>query len=65
MRLISKKEVGHKTSLSRATIDRNIKKKKFPKPTFWGSRLMFVEDEVDGWILARITERDMPLNTPR
>jgi hypothetical protein len=31
----------------------------------WGFRLLFDEDEVDNWMLARKAERDKPLNTSR
>jgi len=65
MRFLSKKQVCQKISLSRATVDRNVADGKFPRPMVWGFRLLFDEDEVDGWMLARKAERDRPSNTSR
>jgi excisionase family DNA binding protein len=65
MQFLSKKQVCQKTSLSRATIDRNREEGKFPEPMVWGSRLMFDADEVEAWMLARKAERDRLLNTSR
>ena len=65
MRFLSKKQVCQKISLSRATVDRNIADGKFPRPMVWGFRLLFDEDEVDVWMLARKAERDRPSNTSR
>src|SRR5262245_9337783 len=50
-----------RTGLSRTTIWRLVKAKKFPKPvpiTDSGLAIGWVESEVDEWIQARIQQRD-------
>ena len=55
-RLISKKEVCRRTSLSRATIDRytndpDYRHMGFPKPVRLGQgRVAYYESEIDAWI---------------
>ena len=50
-------EVISKTGLARSTIYGRIKSNAFPMPISLGSRAMgFIEQEVDEWIEAKITE---------
>jgi len=53
--------VSARTGLSRTTIWRLVKAKKFPKPvpiTDDGYAVGWVESEVEDWIQARIQQRD-------
>jgi prophage regulatory protein len=53
--------VSVRTGLSRTTIWRLVKKKKFPKPvpiTDDGYAVGWVESEVEEWIQTRIQQRD-------
>lgn len=59
MRLIRLKEVMELTGLARATIYKYMKKEKFPKSVSLGDRAVgWVLEEVESWVLERITERD-------
>ena len=60
MKLLSKKEVRERISLSFAQIDRLEAEGKFPKRVHLGFRVAWVEDEVHDWIVARIAQRDAP-----
>jgi len=63
-KLISKKQVCEKLSLSRAQIDRytndpSYRHIGFPKPVRLGQgRVAWVESEIDDWIAKRINDRD-------
>ena len=51
--------VKQKTGQSRSTIYDKIKQKKFPAPVKIGERAVgWVEAEVEGWLAARMEERD-------
>ena len=58
MRFLSKKAVRDLISLSYATIDREEAAGTFPKRIRRGSRVMWLESEVQEWMRARIAERD-------
>lgn len=59
IRLIDLKEVIHRTNLSRTQVYKAIWRDTFPKPVKIGKRkIAFVEEEIENWILARISERD-------
>ncbi|MFG6605254.1 helix-turn-helix transcriptional regulator [Sulfitobacter sp. 1A10445] len=64
MKLLSKKAVCEKVSLSRAQIDRYANDEAyrhmgFPKPLRLGqARVAFVEDEINSWIAAQVDKRD-------
>lgn len=54
MRFISKKQVCHKLSIARATLDRRRKQPQFPKPRKAdgkrGARCYWYEHEIDDWM---------------
>jgi prophage regulatory protein len=57
--LISCKKVCQRTSLSRASVYREIAAGRFPKPVpLTGGRKGWVEAEVNAWIVACIAARD-------
>jgi len=57
--LISLNEVCRRTSLSRTQINVYRSQNRFPKAVPLGfKRIAFVASEVDGWIAARVAERD-------
>ncbi len=56
-RLLHLKEVLSRTSLSRTTIYRLMGLGQFPKSVALGSRVAWVESEVQEWIDARIAAR--------
>ncbi|MEZ9144905.1 AlpA family transcriptional regulator [Vibrio sp. 10N.286.52.C3] len=59
MRLIKLKEVMTLTSLARSTIYKYMSEGQFPKAVSLGCRsVAWVEEEVTGWVLERIGERD-------
>lgn len=59
MRIIRLKGVIDSTGLARSTIYKYLAEGTFPKPVSLGYRCVgWVESEVHGWILARISERD-------
>lgn len=62
MKFIGIKEVVKKTGVSRATIYRLVKARKFPSSVklqiLEGSRSVFVEEEIEAWMESRIAERD-------
>lgn len=65
-RLIPTSRLGVEKGItySRAHLDRLIKAGKFPVPVKIGAgRNVFVEDEIDAYIEARINERDAGLNS--
>ena len=58
-RLIRLPVVIERTGLSKSTIYARAAAGAFPKPVNLGNSLSaWVEDEVEGWVEARITERD-------
>ncbi|MEQ9069891.1 MAG: AlpA family phage regulatory protein [Gimesia chilikensis] len=58
-RLISYKETCRRSNQCRTSIWKKVRDGTFPKPVKIGERqLAFVEDEVDDWIAALISERD-------
>lgn len=60
MRIIRLKEVSNVTGLARSTIYKYVSEGSFPKPVSLGDRCVgWLESEVQGWIAARIEERDM------
>lgn len=63
--LISMKQVINYTTLSRATINKYVRKGLFPPPLklLDSNRIGFLKSEVDDWILARKTERDNQIAT--
>jgi predicted DNA-binding transcriptional regulator AlpA len=56
-RFLSKKQVREKISLSYAQIDRLEAEGRFPSRVRVGFRVMWVEQEVEEWMLKRIAER--------
>ncbi|KGE78553.1 helix-turn-helix transcriptional regulator [Halomonas salina] len=60
MRLIKLKDVTSLTGLARSTIYKYISEERFPKPVSLGERnVAWVEEEIQGWILEKIAERDL------
>ncbi|TBU79377.1 AlpA family transcriptional regulator [Pseudomonas daroniae] len=60
MRIIRLKEVSNATGLARSTIYKYVSEGFFPKPVPLGDRCVgWLESEVQGWIIARVEERDM------
>ncbi len=59
-RLISQREAIARTSLSRTAIWLRVKSKTFPQPVKLGdgTRIAFVEQEIDEWIEACIASRE-------
>ncbi|WP_352615966.1 helix-turn-helix transcriptional regulator [Mesorhizobium australicum] len=59
-RLISQREACARTSLSRTAIWLRVKAKTFPKPVRLGdgSRIAYVESEIETWIEQQIAHRD-------
>ncbi len=56
-RLLHLREVLSLTSLSRTTIYRLMGLGTFPTSVALGSRVAWIEEEVEDWIAARIAER--------
>ena len=56
--LISKKHAASKVDRHPVQVMRMVEAGKFPPPVRVGSRVYFVEDEVEQWIQDRIAERD-------
>lgn len=62
LRAISIKEALHKTGLGKTSLYKLIGEQKFPKPINLGERrVAWIESEIDEWIRARITERDLQI----
>ncbi len=58
MRLISMKEVMHKTSLARSTIYKYLAEGCFPKSASLGtSKVAWLESEIDEWIMEKLAQR--------
>ena len=55
-RLLHLKEVLNRTSLSRTSIYRLMGLGQFPSSIALGSRVSWIEDQVEDWIQARIAE---------
>ena len=63
MKLIRLREVTTKTGRTRSRIYEAIDAGTFPRPVKIGERaIAFVEAEIDGWIQARIADRDGSVN---
>ena len=61
MKLLSKTQVREKVLYSPAHIARLEAEGRFPKRVKLGaSRVGWIENEVEDWLLARIAERDTP-----
>lgn len=61
MKILRMRELVAKTGLARSTIYLKVKQGTFPRPIKLGvSAAGWLEDEVDEWIHARITERGAP-----
>lgn len=58
MRFVSKKQVRDLISLSFASIDRMEADGAFPERLRHGSRVFWLLSEVEGWMRARVAERD-------
>jgi prophage regulatory protein len=56
-RLLHLRDVLERTSLSRTSIYRLMSRKQFPYSISLGSRVAWIESEVQGWIDARVAER--------
>lgn len=57
-RLIQRPEVERRTGLARTTIYDLIRAGRFPRPTKVGRASLWVESEVEAWVLDRVAERD-------
>ena len=58
MRLISIKEVMHKTSLARSTIYKYLTEEAFPKSVPLGAnKVAWLESEIDEWIEGKLAQR--------
>ena len=58
MRLISMKELMHKTSLARSTIYKYLSEGNFPKSVSLGpNKVAWLESEVDEWIEEKLAQR--------
>jgi len=63
MKLIKLKTVMDCTGLARSTVYKFIAEGRFPKPVKLGARMVaWVEEEVEDWILSKISLRD--INAP-
>ncbi|SEM10757.1 helix-turn-helix transcriptional regulator [Halomonas caseinilytica] len=61
-RLLRRKEVEQKTGKSRSAIYEGIRQGTFPAPVPIGENsVAWLEEEVDGWIAARLEERNRSL----
>ena len=56
MRLLDRKDVEERTSLSRSTIYSWIEAGKFPRPIRVGYRVAWVSADVDRWIAQKMAE---------
>ncbi len=62
-RFIRLTEVRSRTGLARSTIYAKVKLGLFPKPVKLGPLVAaWIEAEVEGWLEARVAERDMSFN---
>lgn len=60
MRLISIKEVIHKTSLARSTIYKYLSLGEFPKSVSLGTnKVAWLESEIDEWIESKVVSREI------
>lgn len=58
MRLISMKEVMHKTSLARSTIYKYLAEGVFPKSVSLGAnKVAWLESEINEWIEEKLAQR--------
>ncbi len=57
MKLLTKKEVRSRTTISFAQIDRLESRGLFPKRVKLGFRVAWVEEEIEAWIEDRILAR--------
>jgi len=57
--ILRRKQVEHRTGLSRSTIYLFIDEGTFPQPIKLGARSVgWLEHEIDEWLLAKIEQRD-------
>ena len=57
IRFISMREVRNRTSLSKTTIHKRINAGTFPRPVrLGGSRVAFIEAQVEEWMKARVPD---------
>jgi prophage regulatory protein len=57
-RILRRKQVEHRTGLSRSTIYLRIKQGTFPRPVGLGPRAVgWLENEIDAWLAACIENR--------
>jgi prophage regulatory protein len=61
VRLIRFPEVQRRVSLGKVALWRLRREGRFPQPVRLGSRIAFIESEVEAWIEERIRERDQRL----
>lgn len=57
--LLEVNDVCRKVKFSKTTLYELIKNDSFPKPIKVGSKSVWVEAEIDGWIESKITSRDI------
>ncbi|MBB3243900.1 prophage regulatory protein [Pseudomonas sp. Tn43] len=63
MKIIRLKQVIDTTGLGRSTVYKYISEGTFPKPISLGDRCVgWLESEVQGWILARVEDRNLQLS---
>lgn len=59
MKIIRLKHVMETTGLARSTIYKYIAAGSFPKPVPLGGKSVgWVDEEIQGWVMERVTERD-------
>lgn len=64
--ILRRKQVEHRTGLSRSTIYERVRAGTFPRPISLGGRAVgWLEIEVDGWLSAQIQKsRNVAFNRP-
>jgi prophage regulatory protein len=58
VRLIRFPEVQRRVSLGKVAVWRLRREGRFPQPVRLGSRIAFIESEIDQWLEERVRERD-------
>ena len=59
IKILRRKQVQHRTGLSRSTIYLRLQEGTFPRPIRLGARAVgWLENEIDDWLLARVQKRD-------
>lgn len=57
--ILRRKQVEHRTGLSRSTIYLRIQEGSFPRPINLGARAVgWLENEIEAWLVARLEVRD-------